>query len=332
MARARNIKPAFFTNELLGTVDPIIGMTFIGLWCLADKNGILEDRPLRIKAELFPYRDGLDINGYLTVLEQLGFVFRYEVDSLQYIQIVNFSKHQSPHHTEKSKNFPKYHGVTPITVKPPLPIGDLTVPKRSDSLIPDSLIPDLLNQETTTTATSSPVVIQPETPSPSVFDAKPEISKPEPPVARNTQIAVLLRQLEKDRGKFAKITGSNPQILAWIDHGVTDEQVREAYALAVAYRASKGDDGAVNAGIVDTFIAQILAPPAGVSALNRIFSGGVDAPWQATWSGIVSKGRELGIFESDSEPPPAFKARVFEAAHMTVEEKSVLRADFGVRV
>ena len=50
MARARNIKPSFFTNELLGTEDPMVSLTFAGLWCLADKEGILEDRPLRIKA------------------------------------------------------------------------------------------------------------------------------------------------------------------------------------------------------------------------------------------------------------------------------------------
>ena len=79
MARSRNIKPAFFTNEELGTLDPIINLTFIGLWCLADKEGILEDRPLRIKAELFPYRESLDVNGYLTVLARLNFIERYEV-------------------------------------------------------------------------------------------------------------------------------------------------------------------------------------------------------------------------------------------------------------
>ncbi len=77
MARARNIKPSFFTNELLGTEDPMVSLTFAGLWCLADKEGILEDRPLRIKAELFPYRENLDVNGYLTVLQRLGFIHRY---------------------------------------------------------------------------------------------------------------------------------------------------------------------------------------------------------------------------------------------------------------
>lgn len=147
MARSRNIKPAFFTNEELGTLDPIINLTFIGLWCLADKEGILEDRPLRIKAELFPYRDSLDINGYLTVLAQLNFIERYEVDGKSYIHIVNFEKHQSPHHTEKAKGYPKKpkqnNKLQDLTVKHPLNNEELTVPERSDSLIHDSLIPEI---------------------------------------------------------------------------------------------------------------------------------------------------------------------------------------------
>lgn len=143
MARARNIKPSFFTNELLGTLDPIIGMTFIGMWCLADRDGRLEDRPLRIKAELFPYRESLDVNGYLTELERNGFIERYVVDGVGYIQIVNFAKHQSPHSTEKGKGYPPKPAPAldngEITVKQPLSNGEITEAKRPDSLIPDSL-------------------------------------------------------------------------------------------------------------------------------------------------------------------------------------------------
>ena len=147
MARARNIKPSFFTNELLGTEDPMVSLTFAGLWCLADKEGILEDRPLRIKAELFPYRENLDVNGYLTVLQRLGFIHRYVVNGVGYIQIINFEKHQCPHHTEKSKKYPKYQDVKDLTVKSPLSNDEKQVPTRSDSLIHDSLIPDSLIED-----------------------------------------------------------------------------------------------------------------------------------------------------------------------------------------
>ena len=160
MARARNIKPAFFTNELLGTEDPMVSLTFVGLWCLADKVGILEDRPLRIKAELFPYRESLDVNGYLTVLARLGFIVRYENEGRRFIQVCNFRKHQSPHNTEKGKGFP--FSTDPkslilgdngyVTVKTQCIDGGLTEVERPDSLIPDtgfidSLIPDSLIED-----------------------------------------------------------------------------------------------------------------------------------------------------------------------------------------
>lgn len=51
MARSRNIKPGLFKNEVLGVADPIYTILFQGLWVLADREGRLEDRPMRIKAE-----------------------------------------------------------------------------------------------------------------------------------------------------------------------------------------------------------------------------------------------------------------------------------------
>lgn len=142
MARARNIKPAFFKNEILGQADPHLSLLFISLWTLADRDGRLEDRPLRIKAETFPYREVSDFNGYLTQLEQHGFIDRYKVGDLAIIQIVNFRKHQAPHNTEKPSELPEKPIDMPITVKPALSNAESTQAKRPDSLIPDSLIPD----------------------------------------------------------------------------------------------------------------------------------------------------------------------------------------------
>lgn len=154
MARARNIKPNFFKNELLGVCDPLVNLLFISLWTLADKAGRLEDRPLRIKAETFPYRENLDVNGYLTELASLEFICRYETKCGKYIQIINFDKHQSPHKTEKESVIPsmekeitKSIGYN-LTVKQPLNNYGLTAALPPDLLIPDSLIPDLLNDET----------------------------------------------------------------------------------------------------------------------------------------------------------------------------------------
>jgi len=101
MARSRNIKPGLFKNEILGVEDPLLTILFCGLWCLADKRGRFEDRPLRIKGEIFTYRENIDINQHLADLVRLGFIHRYSVDDKRVIQVINFDKHQNPHHTEK---------------------------------------------------------------------------------------------------------------------------------------------------------------------------------------------------------------------------------------
>ena len=148
MARSRNIKPSFFKNELLGEADPLLGLLFISLWTLADRKGRLEDRPLRIKAETFPYRENININGYLTQLLALGFIDRYKVllnnKEVSIIEIVNFIKHQTPHSTEKQSELPCKPIDMPIPVIVALNNASASVNGHINVLIPDSLIPDSL--------------------------------------------------------------------------------------------------------------------------------------------------------------------------------------------
>ncbi len=105
MPRIRSIKPDFFTNDELAEVKPLGRLLFIGLWCIADKEGRLRDRPTRIKAQVQPF-DGANVNKLLDGLQNKGFIKRYEVDGKRYIQIVNFAKHQRPHHKEEASKIP----------------------------------------------------------------------------------------------------------------------------------------------------------------------------------------------------------------------------------
>jgi len=138
--RSRNIKPGFFDNEILGKLDPITHLLFAGLFMLADREGRLEDRPDRIKAKIFPYRDGIDINGELTVLSRLGFIHRYKVGEKPYIEVINFLRHQSPHHTEKKSEIPPKPAVSADNGEPTVNSPLLDGENPPDSLIPDSLI------------------------------------------------------------------------------------------------------------------------------------------------------------------------------------------------
>lgn len=102
MARSRNIKPGFFANDDLADCDPLARLLFAGLWTIADSNGVLEDRPRKIKAQILPY-DNTDPEHLLTQLIEGGFIRRFNVDGLRLIHVVNFDRHQNPHKNEDAK-------------------------------------------------------------------------------------------------------------------------------------------------------------------------------------------------------------------------------------
>jgi hypothetical protein len=167
MARSRNIKPGFFTNEDLAECSCWARLCFIGLWTLADREGRLEDRPKRIKGELFRF-DSVDVEPLLQELERFNFILRYEVDGLKAIQILKFSAHQTPHFTEKESVIAPYFQKSPpleegnFQKSPPLEEGVTTEKSRSPpalkggSLPPDSLNPDSLIQKPSSAGADPP--------------------------------------------------------------------------------------------------------------------------------------------------------------------------------
>lgn len=150
MARSRNIKPGFFSNEHLAEVDFATRLLFIGMWTEADREGRLEDRPRRLKMALFP-ADNVDIEKMLADLDHLGFITRYTAGSFKAIQIVNWAKHQNPHVKEARSTIPPMPELEPCqekngasTVQAPDEHGSFPADSLSlDSgfLIPDSLPP-----------------------------------------------------------------------------------------------------------------------------------------------------------------------------------------------
>ena len=140
--RARNIKPGFFKNDKLSELPPLVRILFAGLWCIADREGRLDDRPKRIKAEVLPY-DDFDVDAGLELLNG-EFINRYSIDGNAYIEIIHFLDHQNPHKAERQSCIPPYqHSTSTVQVqnKNSSNIADSLIP---DSLIPDSLIPDSL--------------------------------------------------------------------------------------------------------------------------------------------------------------------------------------------
>lgn len=107
MARIRTIKPDFWKNETLGEMPSDAQLLFIGLWNLADRRGFIEDRPKRIKAELFPYRQ-MNVDKYLDMLTN-GFIRRINIDGVPYIHVINFTKHQVCNIREPESTVPEQY-------------------------------------------------------------------------------------------------------------------------------------------------------------------------------------------------------------------------------
>lgn len=137
--RARSIKPGICDNEILGTADPFYTLLFERLWLMADREGRLEDRPMRIKAQAFPYREGLDVEPMLAWLAKHGFIQRYQIDGNRFIQVSKFAEHQSPHIKEAVSKIPAPDkpGASPVQA------SDEEQPKPAlAALTPSSLTPD----------------------------------------------------------------------------------------------------------------------------------------------------------------------------------------------
>ena len=103
--RARNLKPAFFKDDDLAELPFEGRLLYQGLWCMADREGKLEDRPKRIKAEVFPY-DSINVETQLRALVSVGLIVRYEVAGERYISIPTFLRHQKPHRNEAPSCIP----------------------------------------------------------------------------------------------------------------------------------------------------------------------------------------------------------------------------------
>lgn len=106
MARQRMIHPNFFIDDDVALLSPWSRLLFLSLLTQADREGRLEDKPGRIKAQAFPF-DSVDIGENLSNLVANGFIVRYEgQDGRKCIQIRSFLKYQKPHHKEEPSKLP----------------------------------------------------------------------------------------------------------------------------------------------------------------------------------------------------------------------------------
>lgn len=147
--RSRNIKPGFFKSEQVARCQYRARIVFTGLWCLADREGRIEDRPAQIKAELFPFEEA-NVNSDLNELQQAGLIRRYIVGDFHVIQVLNFKVHQWPHAKEVPSRLPQMpttgtgldHDQSPVPTASPVQVPDQPTSRTERApLIPGSRSP-----------------------------------------------------------------------------------------------------------------------------------------------------------------------------------------------
>lgn len=113
MARARLIKPAFFSDSKIAKLHPVAQLLFIGLWTLADRRGRLVHDVAWIRAQVFPYQPTCRVDVHVKSLTSAGAIVCYNVQGQEIIWICHFEKHQRPHQNESESVLP-----------PPPPVAD----------------------------------------------------------------------------------------------------------------------------------------------------------------------------------------------------------------
>jgi translation initiation factor IF-1 len=106
--RARNIKPGFFKNEDVAECSIPARLLEVGCWTLCDRQGRMENRPRRIKMEIYP-GDAIDVGPLLDELVAHGRIRIYGgEDGKSFIWFPNFKRHQKFHLDEKDSVIPPH--------------------------------------------------------------------------------------------------------------------------------------------------------------------------------------------------------------------------------
>ncbi len=227
--RSRNLKPGFFTNEELAACEPMARLLFAGLWCLADREGRLEDRPARIRGQVFPF-DAPNMEDLLDQLSKRNFIRRYEVQGTRCISISNFVKHAKPHPDEACANLPKPPEIsgdfireTTLTPLPSLPSSSLN--PSSLYMPPSGGLREEGKKDNPANSNTTPgpsVKASPTRPRDDLFDAVASVTASDP-VVSGSHIGRLCKLLRKADPAYTpdevRAWAELVQSLAWWEGG-----------------------------------------------------------------------------------------------------------------
>jgi hypothetical protein len=122
MSRIRNIKPEFYTHEVLNDLQsehPELNpmLVFSGLWPQCEYSGVFVWSIRKLKISILPFVE-YDLEKSLALLEQHGFIKKFIKDGKEYGFVYNFTKYQAISGSERRKDL-----TLPVPTK-----EDLSVP------------------------------------------------------------------------------------------------------------------------------------------------------------------------------------------------------------
>lgn len=167
MARARFIRPEFFTDEKVSDLPFGACMLFTGIWCHSDLRGVFEHNPRVLRGLIFPMRDGIDtatVGQWLKLLEDAGMIGRFEADGKTWGHVIHWSRHQQISGKERDNGSPRPSPPDPG----PLPEHDRNIPGT--------------RLEQNRTASPTPTPTPTATAAPSNARAKPPPLPPQDPI------------------------------------------------------------------------------------------------------------------------------------------------------
>ncbi len=120
--RQRNIHSRFFDDPDLLELPIATRLFFVGLWCVADREGRFRDEPRRLRQDIFPADKDCDGETMLAALAEVKAIRRYVVDDVRCGDIPSFKKYQRIHPHEAESKLPA-HVITSVTDKGNLPMS-----------------------------------------------------------------------------------------------------------------------------------------------------------------------------------------------------------------
>jgi len=93
LARIRTIKPEFWVDDVMVELSFEARLLFIGIWNFADDKGFIENKPKKLKMQIFP-ADNILLEDYLNELVDHGRLEEFTSDQGPLLRVVNWERHQ----------------------------------------------------------------------------------------------------------------------------------------------------------------------------------------------------------------------------------------------